>query len=428
MFGTRRQRVLFVAALLIAAVVIAAREVLLPFVLASVIAYVLLPLVQRLERRGMKRGLAIVLVYVAVIGSLAGFLRLSAPRIAGEVRTLVRELPRIVRDVQQEYMPKLNARLASFGVPKDPDGHDTTDVEPEDATMVVRPRKDGSYGVELRREIVVQPGEDGRFVITDPDPREAAKTADDLPRKAVHYVRKNIAEVIRGAQAIVKAGTRGVFVFSITLMIAAYLMLTKERIMGFFRDLVLPENRLSWDRLLVQIDRGLSGVVRGQLVICLVNGSLTAVGFALIHLKYWPVLALIATVFSLIPIFGAIISSVPAVLIGLTQGPGTGAFVLLWILGIHQLEANFLNPKIMGDAAKIHPVLVIFSLLVGEHLFHTVGALLAVPCMSIAQTLFLHFLRPEGSEDPPASGTEAPSASAPAAPSPDAESKVASDA
>jgi predicted PurR-regulated permease PerM len=139
-------------------------------------------------------------------------------------------------------------------------------------------------------------------------------------------------------------------------------------------------------------------------------------------------LALIATVFSLIPIFGAIISSVPAVLIGLTQGPGTGAFVLLWILGIHQLEANFLNPKIMGDAAKIHPVLVIFSLLVGEHLFHTVGALLAVPCMSIAQTLFLHFLRPEGSEDPPASGTGGASASGPVASVPEGDSKAATNA
>ena len=58
---------------------------------------------------------------------------------------------------------------------------------------------------------------------------------------------------------------------------------------------------------------------------------------------------------------------------------------------IHQLEANFLNPKIIGDAAKIHPVLVVFSLLVGEHFFQIKGALFAVPCLSIVQTIFLHF-------------------------------------
>ena len=90
----------------------------------------------------------------------------------------------------------------------------------------------------------------------------------------------------------------------------------------------------------------------------------------------------------------------PAVALGLTQGLGTAVFVLVWIIGIHQLEANFLNPKIMGDAAKIHPVLVIFALLVGEHFFHTVGALLAVPAMSIAQSLFQHFREVAHADDP----------------------------
>jgi predicted PurR-regulated permease PerM len=103
------------------------------------------------------------------------------------------------------------------------------------------------------------------------------------------------------------------------------------------------------------------------------------------------VLALFATVLSLIPIFGVIASSVPAVAVALTQNMGTAFFVLAWIIVIHQIEANFLNPKIMGDAAKIHPVLVIFALVVGEHLFQAKGALLAVPVMSIAQSLFLHF-------------------------------------
>jgi hypothetical protein len=83
---------------------------------------------------------------------------------------------------------------------------------------------------------------------------------------------------------------------------------------------------------------------------------------------------------------------------------GTAVGVLVWIVGIHQLEANFLNPKIIGDSAKIHPVLVVFSLLVGEHFFQIKGALFAVPCMSIAQTIFLHFRESTlGLRDPTAS-------------------------
>jgi predicted PurR-regulated permease PerM len=173
-------------------------------------------------------------------------------------------------------------------------------------------------------------------------------------------------------------------------MLAAYLMLTRERVIAFFRSLVREPARSSFDALVERMDSGLSGVVRGQLVICGINGVLSAIGFAIVGLKYWPVMALVAAVFSLIPIFGSIASAVPAVAIGLTQGLGTAAFVLAWIVGVHQLEANVLNPKIMGDAAKIHPVLVIFALLVGEHFFHAVGALLAVPTMSIAQSVFLH--------------------------------------
>jgi len=169
------------------------------------------------------------------------------------------------------------------------------------------------------------------------------------------------------------------------------MMLTHEKILGFFRELWSPASRDSFDRFLRRLDRGLSGVVRGQLLICLVNGVLSAIGFWLFNLKYWPIMAVLAGVMSLIPIFGSILSSIPAVAIGLTQGVGTAVGVLVWIVGIHQIEANFLNPKIIGDSAKIHPVLVVFSLLVGEHFFQLPGALFAVPCLSVAQTIFLHF-------------------------------------
>jgi predicted PurR-regulated permease PerM len=139
------------------------------------------------------------------------------------------------------------------------------------------------------------------------------------------------------------------------------------------------------------MDKGLSGVVRGQLLICVVNGVLSAIGFAFFGLKYWPVLALLAGIMSSVPIFGSILSTIPAVFVGLTQDIWTATWVLLWILGIHQVEANLLNPKIIGVAARLHPVLVVFSLLVGEHFFGLWGALLAVPTLSVAQSIFNHF-------------------------------------
>jgi predicted PurR-regulated permease PerM len=60
----------------------------------------------------------------------------------------------------------------------------------------------------------------------------------------------------------------------------------------------------------------------------------------------------------------------------------------LWIIGIHLVEANLLNPKIMGESAKIHPALVVFVLVAGEHFYGIVGALFAVPITSVGLAFF----------------------------------------
>jgi predicted PurR-regulated permease PerM len=230
-------------------------------------------------------------------------------------------------------------------------------------------------------------------VVAAPNDDEAGadESTRELARKLQSLGAGHVADIVRVGSGIIGGVIGGIFGFFMTMMVSAYMLLTEEQILGFVRSLVRPDARDGFDALVARLDRGLKGVVRGQLIICIVNGVLSAIGFALADLKYWPTLAIVATVFSLVPIFGSILSSIPAVAIGLTQSPATGLFVLLWILGIHQLEANLLNPKIMGDAARIHPVLVVFSLLAGEHFFGILGALLAVPLMSIAQSLFLHW-------------------------------------
>jgi predicted PurR-regulated permease PerM len=93
--------------------------------------------------------------------------------------------------------------------------------------------------------------------------------------------------------------------------------------------------------------------------------------------------------------------------------------MLLWIVGIHFLEANLLNPKIIGTAAKIHPVLVIFALFTGEHSYGLVGALLAVPLLSAIQVVFMYFYRKRWKDVPrPTTGPlpMPPGASSPLAP------------
>jgi predicted PurR-regulated permease PerM len=408
------QRTLFLAISAVAVVVllIVARAVLLPFVLAMVVAYLLTPAVSRVERLRVPRWVAILLVYFVTLGVIGGSIAVMVPRLVAEGQALGAEAPKLAQKLRDEVLPAVDARLSRWSGQQLPQGEQPPQVgaEPQPGPAITPPpekapeegpaplrvvtRPDGSMDVTIRKGVQLRETRDGVWQIEEVEENRGISSFAVLRAgldKGVTYLRENSLELVKVGQAIVASISRGVFNLFMTLMLGGYMILTRERILGFFRDLWSPASRDSFDRFLRRLDRGLSGVVRGQLLICLVNGVLSAIGFWLFDLKYWPILSIIAAVMSLIPIFGSILSSIPAVAIGLTQSPGTAFGVLAWIIGIHQLEANFLNPKIIGDAAKIHPVLVVFSLLVGEHFFQISGALLAVPCMSIAQTIFLHF-------------------------------------
>lgn len=413
---SKRTIFLAVSGVLVVALLIAAREVLLPFILGLVVAYVFSPAVRRVERRWIPRWVAILLVYAVALGVVGAFMSAVVPRLAAEGRGLAAEWPRLRDRVRDELLPAVDAKLRTWTGKDDPAvppaGADI--VEPREvpevvdpAPLRVSPRPDGSFELHMPTGVQISEVRDGVYqvkpVVDEGTPSSAAMLRQGFD-KALVYLRENTGTLLRIGQQIIGAVSYGIFTLFMTLMLGGYIMLTQERILDFFRDLVHPASRDSFDRFLRRLDRGLSGVVRGQLLICLVNGVLSAIGFWLFGLKYWPILSVIAGVMSIIPIFGSILSSIPAVAIGLSQSPGTAVGVLVWIVGIHQLEANFLNPKIIGDAAKIHPVLVVFSLLVGEHFFQIKGALFAVPCMSIAQTIFLHFRESTlGLRDPTAS-------------------------
>lgn len=400
------------------AIVIIGTPVLLPFLLAIIVAYVLFPAVRFLERTRMPRWTAILVVYAITVGTVTAFGWATIPRFLAETKQLSAELPKLLQRGRDEWLPAVDAKLAQWsgidvGAPPaappsaqpstpsttepaaEPSSDDETTPEPDEPAILITPRADGAFEVTVREDLQFVQNRDGSWSLRQSEPQRArfssAQAVQDAFDRAMAYAQHNSGELFKLARGVVAGLSRGIFYLFITLMLAGYMMYTYERIVKVVRELWPKQRRPSFDRFLLRVDRGLAGVVRGQLLICLVNGVLSAIGFWLFDLKYWPILALIAAVMSIIPIFGSILSSIPAVAIGLTQGLGTAVGVLVWIVGIHQLEANFLNPKIIGDAAKIHPVLVVFALLVGEHFFQIPGALLAVPCLALVQAVFVHF-------------------------------------
>lgn len=394
--GWNRGRVVFLAVsgALAVAGLWAVREVLLPFVLAIIIAYVLTPLVELCERVYIRRSLAILLVYAATFSLIYASTAVVAPRLYRESAQMALDTPALARSLAAKWSPRVDAWMEGLMRRL---GHPIEPIPPEPAAAVdIRPRADGSFGIEVGAGVEIVQDSPKRWRIQPVQPQaftgfRAEEFVNDSISAFGEFVTQNAITVLKFGQVVVSRSTRAIFLVFMTLMVAGYIMHTRETVVGFFRSLPPPQARQSFDRLLVRIDRGMSGVVRGQLLICLVNGVLSALGFWIFDLKYWPILSIIAGVMSIIPIFGSILSSIPAVLIGLTQDFWTALWVLLWIIGIHQIEANVLNPKIIGVAARIHPVLVVFALIIGEHFHGLWGALLAVPLLSLAQSIFNHF-------------------------------------
>ncbi len=354
----RRLAILASLWLFVVAVLIAFRSVALPFAGAALIAYLIAPMVDLLGRvqlrgRAIPRWVAILVIYAAFFL----FLYLA---ILGLVPKLYQELARITGDVVDFLNSLTPDRVDQLS--RDADGWLTSHGLPP---LFTRGFEAGSG-----------PSVDLQAVVRDSAARTSAA------------VRDNLVGIIGFSRSLVANVLAGVFMLFFILMVAAYLSIDVRAIRAYVRKLIPPEYTSDVKLLVNRIDRSLSGVVRGQVTICLVNGGLTLVGLMLLGVKFAFILATIATLLSLIPIFGSIISSVPIVLIGLSQSWKTGLAALAWIVGIHALEAYFLNPKIMGSAARIHPIIVAFALIAGERTFGLVGALFAVPIAAIVVACF----------------------------------------
>ena len=414
LYTVRRFARLWGFALFTILVLVLFRAVVLPFLFALLVAYILAPVVEwisqrRVGNRNVPRYAAVLGCYAAVLGIMVLFFAYFLPRLSGDFARLFREAPQLFRKINQEYVPRAGAFVDRYlGAGEDADTTTAADAGEAPTTRSqarVTVTGKNQYDVDLQGlELEVKPSPQGDgYVIAprvpeSPEPgvgrweRGLKKWLSGLVKSSESQARDAIVLAQQFIGGIIKA----VATFILVLMVAAFILVDVQRVKGFLRSLVPEQYGADFDVVLDGIDRGLSGVIRGQLIICLLNGTLTWVGLMIFHVKYPLLLAVIAATMSLIPIFGSILSSVPIVAIamvssseGLSLWNGLG--VLGWIILIHLLEANFFNPKILGSSAKIHPVLVIFALLAGEQTYGLVGALFAVPVASIVQTLFLYF-------------------------------------
>ncbi|MBI4816331.1 MAG: AI-2E family transporter [Deltaproteobacteria bacterium] len=344
--GVRATSILLLLWVFTAATLLVFHRVLLPFGLAVLIAFIIEPFVETLTNRpvagrAVPRIVAVLLIY-ATLGLAAYLLGARAiPLIGAEIARLGSESAAIVTGIRAKSS-------ALF-----------------DATTALSAR----FGLEISRD-------------------DVQSFLSDNVASALDEIRHDTSRIVGFGRDFVASTFKGVMGTFLVLMLTAFLSVDRVRIERYARSMVPADYVESYGAILKGISVSLAGVVRGQLLICLTNGTLTFIGLWTFDVRFPFLLGLVASVFSLVPIFGSIISTIPIVVFALTDSLAKGIFALLWIIVIHLVEANLLNPKIMGDAAKIHPVIVVFVLMVGEQTAGLIGALFAVPVASVILTVF----------------------------------------
>ena len=313
-------------------------NVLPPFIFGAIIAYLLDPVADRLERRGLSRAIATVVVLVTAIIVVTLLTLAVLPVLIDQFNALMKNMP--------GYVDALRGRFEGLvGT--------INSVTPDKA---------------------------------DVDAEAALPAGDQLRDAARNMGGKLLQSLWSGGVAFVGALAAAV----ITPVVAFYLLLDWDRLVARIDDLI-PRRYLGEVRGLARdIDDVLAGFMRGQFLVCVIQGTFYAIALSIIGLDFALVVGMISGMASFIPYVGAILGLTLSMGLALSQFWGEWVPILA-VLGIflfgQAVEGNVLTPWLVGNSVGLHPVWLIFALAAFGSLFGFAGLLLAVPVTAVIGVL-----------------------------------------
>jgi predicted PurR-regulated permease PerM len=330
--GSRRLMLWAAIGLAVFAVVWLLSPVLFPFLVGLAIAYLLDPLVDRVERWGISRIVATIIIIAAFFIVLAIAVLLLAPVLYDQLHGLSRWVVEGAEDVQDLLQPYIQKYLQSTGA--------------ADST-----------------------GQDGLGIAA----------------QALGWVGGLAGKLITGGLAIFNI----LSLIFITPVVAFYLLRDWDRIVATM-DLWLPRDHAPVIRKLLQeIDSRLAGFLRGQALVCFLLGVFYAVGLTLVGLSYGLIIGFVTGIATFIPYIGMLAGAATGLLVAFFQYESWLGIVLVFAVFVagQFLEGNFVSPILVGDRVGLHPVWLMLAVLAGGALLGFVGVLIAVPAAAAIAVL-----------------------------------------
>ena len=323
--------------LLGAYVLVQVRAILILFLIGILLATAVEPVVNRLHARGFGRAQSVLLVYVGVFLVLVLLVALLVPALSRELSRLLSAAPNLIDNLRAS-------------------------VQASQSRFI---RDNGPY---LLDEI------NARLNRVDIPTEQAINLASYVPSILGFFVKGLISVVT-------------------ILMVGFYWLTEKPIIKRLFLSLFADERRARVLTIWDDIEVKLGGWLRGQLILMVVIGVLASTGFALLGVRFWLLLGILAGVCELVPFIGPWIIGLPAVLLALSQSWRLALAVIVFLAALYLIEGNVLVPRVMKGTIGLSPLLVVLAVLVAITVLGPVGAIVAIPVAAALQVLIGDLVR-----------------------------------
>ncbi|MEO8199287.1 MAG: AI-2E family transporter [Gemmatimonadota bacterium] len=315
-----------------------------PFFVAAIFAYLLAPVVAWLERRGARRGIAVLGAILPVVVILVGVLAITIPQVSDQATELIDRLP--------QFGQKLVGMLEGT----------------RDRLLTIRFLTD-----------------DQRQWLRNLSPDQIGTVLQQNSDVILQRLWAWALSLLRQVWSIF--GLLGYLV--VTPVVVYYLLSDWKKLLVSVEGLIPPSHRARVVGFIERYDQSLGGFIRGQLIEATLVGIMTTLGLFVLGVPSALLLGVTAGVFNLIPYIGIVISAVPALIVALTMtNPVSGLWRVALVYGIVQfIDGSITGPRIVGDSAGLHPLWVMLALSVGGALMGFIGLILAIPLAILVKML-----------------------------------------
>ncbi|WP_409288501.1 AI-2E family transporter [Peribacillus sp. SCS-37] len=301
-----------------------------PILIAGLLYYLIRPVV-RILSKFLPKPVSILLVYAILFGSIYLLIYLFGPAIADQIKNLMEELPRKLKELTSQSEETMNRHHLNF----------------------------------------FQGG--------------------DLQEKALKYFQSFSQYASKNLMQLFTTITSIAAVLIVVPFILFYFLKDDEKLKPFLLKSLPKEHETEGNKILQDVDKTLSTYITGQFIIAFVDGVLMYIGYLIIGLDYALVLAVFAMFLTIVPFAGPLLGIIPALFIALQADSYMALKVLIVLAAVQQLEGHLVTPNVMGKRLNIHPLTIILLLLAAGSVFGFLGILISIPLYSVLKTLIQNF-------------------------------------